>query len=204
MRTILVMLLSMIMLSGCGSRIVFTAGFAGNEVFEVGGEACSVQALRVYMLETMHQTEEVFGDNVWESADAATLKEAVREKSLSRISRVMALSQLAVTDNIMLTSDEEKLLEQAAQEYLDSRSEAERKYLDISASEVAGMYRDYVLAIREYESLGDNFETIFNSYGKSASNQLNQVMWETIETEDLSGESSLSTGFDAIYDKYFG
>lgn len=191
------------LLSGCGNRIVFTAGFGGDEVFEVGGSPCSTGALKVYILEAQRQTEAVFGDSVWKKDSGGQITEAVREKALSRISRVMALSQMAVDDNIMLTSAEEEILKQAASEYISARTSRELEYLGVDESDMVDLYRDYVLAVREYQSCGDNFEEDFNENSSRISSQLNTGLWDTVTTEDLSGESTLSTGFEAIYKENF-
>lgn len=192
-----------ILLSGCGNRIVFTAGFGGDEVFEVGGEPCSTGALKVYILEAQRQTETVFGDDVWKKDSGGQITEVVREKALSRISRIMALSQMAVKDNIMLTSTEEEILKQAASEYISARTEQELEYLGVDENDMVGLYRDYVLAVREYQSRGVNFEEDFNENSSRISSQLNTSLWNTVATEDLSGQSTLSTGFEAIYREYF-
>lgn len=203
-RTLLCIMAAVSMLlSGCGNRIVFTAGFGGDEVFEVGGTPCSTGELKVYILEAQRQTETVFGDSVWEKDGGGQITEAVREKALSRISRVMALSQMAVKDNIMLTSTEEEVLKQAASEYISARTSKELDYLGVDENDMVGLYRDYVLAVREYQSHSGTFEEDFNENSSRISSQLNNSLWDTVTTEDLSGESTLSTGFEAIYREYF-
>lgn len=191
------------LLSGCGNRIVFTAGFGGDEVFEVGGKPCSTGALKVYILEAQRQMETVFGDSVWEKDAGGQITEAVREKALSRISRVMALSQMAVKDNIMLTGTEEEILKQAASEYISVRTSKELEYLGVDENDMVGLYRDYVLAVREYQSHSGTFEEDFNENSSRISSQLNTSLWDTVTTENLSGESTLDTGFEAIYREYF-
>lgn len=65
----------------------------------------------------------------------------------------MCMNQLADKKEITLTDEEKKRMEAAAEEYYDSLTKEEIKYMDVSKPVIEGLYKDYALAEKLYTTL---------------------------------------------------
>ncbi len=53
--------LSLGALASCGDKVVFTTGLGKEDVFQIGGETCTVPEVMVYLTNTGNQYESVYG-----------------------------------------------------------------------------------------------------------------------------------------------
>ena len=67
----------LLILSGCGQRLVMTRGFAKDELFRIGNTNCRLSEYNVFLLNLQKHCERTFGHNVWEGQGGADLKEAI-------------------------------------------------------------------------------------------------------------------------------
>lgn len=189
-------------LTGCSRRLVMTRGFRKDQVFRIGNQVCTTDELRVYFLDLEKQCCRMFGDDVLDGKQSEDLRESLRQKGISEASRILALKQLAIRDNIMLTDQEEELCVKAGSEFYDSLSKDEKSYIGMSRSGLQDMYMDYALADKTYRSIGSNFADRYNSFIGTLDSDLNRGLWDTIDVEKVSGDDS-ALSFSEVYDKYF-
>lgn len=146
-------------LAACGkeggdTRLVFTTGFGKDEIFTVGDESCTKAELMVYLVNMQNQYENVYGEEIWNtSLDGVTLEENVKETVLAQIARVKTMYLLALEKGVVLEEEEEARVQQCAQEYFDSLTEAEAELLELSYETVEKLYREYVLAEKVYQHI---------------------------------------------------
>lgn len=194
-------LLCTVLLGGCG-RMVMTRGFRDNQICRVGNRVLSEDELRVYFLDLEKQCCRMFGDDALDGDDNESLREDLRQKGISEASRVLALKQLAIKDNIMLTSKEEELCRKAGNEFYDSLSDAEKSYIGMKKSHLQNMYMDYALADKTYRSLGSGFEKAYDSFTETLDSDLNKSLWDTITVQRVDGDDK-ALSFSEMYEKYF-
>ncbi|MBQ9034310.1 MAG: hypothetical protein IJ107_06540 [Lachnospiraceae bacterium] len=197
------LLICLLILSGCGQRLVMTRGFAKDELFRIGNTNCRLSEYNVFLLNLQKHCERTFGHNVWEGQGGADLKEAIEQRALSESSRLKVMLLLAVQDNIMLTDAEENLADEAETEYYEGLSEAEKEYLGIDEETLRKLFEQYALAQKVYKSIGTSFEERYDSFCTTLDYDLNEPLWNTVELAQIENLTE-TPGFSEVYAKYFG
>ena len=163
LRTAALLLTAMLLMSltGCADagtmEIVLTTGFHKNELFPLADASCSLAEVMIYLTTEQNRYEAVYGEDIWNTAgEAEELEARLKENVLARLSQIKAMTLLAGRRGVALDEQEEALVQQAAEAFLESLSDTEKKSLGATRETVEGMYRDYALADKVYrEIIGD-------------------------------------------------
>ncbi len=191
------------LLTGCGSRVVMTRGLGEKELFRIGSGSCQVGEYMVYLLDLQKQCERMFGTTIWAEDTEGRLKEVLRNKALSEVSRVKALNLLAVRDNIMLTNAETDQCRRAASDYFGSLTDDERVFIGLTEEELQNMMMDYALAVKVYRSLGTSFTERYNAFTDGIDSDMNLPLWNTVTVRRVYGDPQ-TRNFRECYTAYFG
>ena len=150
---LLALCLCLIGMTACSSaRVVFTTGFGEDEVFRIDSAACTMPEIMVYMTNTQNQYEDVYGKQVWNvSLDGFTLIENVKEMVLAKIAQIKTMYLLAGSKGVSLDGSEQTRVEQAAEEYFRSLSDAEKELLGVNKETILKLYSEYALADKVYQ-----------------------------------------------------
>ena len=197
------LLVCAVLSAGCG-RIIMTTGYADDQVFQMGGKYTGIGEVRVYLLDQIKNCQALLESGSLSEAEAADMKESIKNKAISQISRVKALNFMAIADNIMLTDEEEQKAADAAQRYFNALSAKEKAWLLMDAEELTAMFREYALADKVWQSLGDSFEDRYNTFIRSLDSDLNLKLWNSIEIEPVDPEADTGNTFIAAYNNTFG
>ena len=197
------LLVCAVLSAGCG-RIIMTTGYADDQVFQMGGKYTGIGEVRVYLLDQIKNCQALLESGSLSEAEAADMKESIKNKAISQISRVKALNAMAIADNIMLTDEEEQKAADAAQKYFNALSAKEKAWLLMDAEELTTMFREYALADKVWQSLGDSFEDRYNTFIRSLDSDLNLKLWNSIEIEPVDPEADAGNSFIAAYNNIFG
>lgn len=134
--------------------MVFTKGFAKDEIFRIEDESCKMDELMVYLTTTQNQYEAVYGEEIWNaSLDGVTLEENVKETVLARIAQVKTMYLLALDKGITLDPEESAAVKAASEEYYKSLSKKEKELLKVSKDTVTKLYTEYALSQKVYQVL---------------------------------------------------
>ena len=135
-----------------GTKVVFTTGFAKDEIFRIEDEICKEAELMVYLTTTQNQYEEVYGEEIWNIArDGVTLEENVKETVLAKIAQIKTMCLLAEEKEVALDELEEEKVLLAAEEFWQSLSQTEVELLGVNQELIEEMYHDYALADKVYQ-----------------------------------------------------
>ncbi|MDE7252003.1 MAG: peptidylprolyl isomerase [Acetatifactor sp.] len=135
-----------------GTRVVFTTGFAKDEVFRIKDESCKTDELMVYLTTIQNQYEGVYGAEIWNTAlDGVTLEENVKETVLARIAQVKTMYLLAQEKGVKLSQEEESAVKQASEEYFAGLNDTEIAQMGVTIGTVENLYMQYALADKVYE-----------------------------------------------------
>lgn len=197
------LLVCAVLSAGCG-RIIMTTGYADDQVFQMGGKYTGIGEVRVYLLDQIKNCQALLESGSLSETEAADMKESIKNKAISQISRVKALNFMAIADNIMLTDEEEQKAADAAQKYFNALSAKEKAWLLMDAEELTAMFREYALADKVWQSLGDSFEDRYNTFIRSLDSDLNLKLWNSIEIEPVDPEADAGNSFIAAYNNIFG
>ncbi len=137
-----------------GTRVIFTTGFAKNEVFRIQDMSCTTPEIMVYLTTSQNQYENVYGSEVWTiSKDEVSLADNVKETVLAKVAQIKSMCLLAKEREIFLTDAEKAQVNGAALEYYSTLSERERELLGVDAQMILKLYKEYRLAEKVYESI---------------------------------------------------
>ena len=158
----LVLCMALLLFGGCsvgGTKIFFASGCGWNDMFKIGGMACSQKEAKVYLMNYKNLYGVVYDTDLWSGDfDTETVENTLKEEVLQYLTRVYTLNVYAKEQDIALDSGEEDAVKQAAAEYYDSLSEAERSYSGASQSDIERMYQRYALAVKVYEQLMESVD----------------------------------------------
>ena len=146
-----------VFLGGCSlgkTDIVFTTGLSANEVFKIEHEKVSLAEAKVYLCNYQNLYGNVYGIDLWEQQyQTDDLEQYVKDVTLSEMTRVICMDQLAEQKEITLSKEEKTNLKLAAKEYYESLNEEEKSYMDVSEATIEKLYENYALASKVYTSL---------------------------------------------------
>lgn len=155
-RCLLAVLVTLLLtLTGCG-RVVFITGLDMDELFTVGEQRGSCRELRVYLLTMENQYKEAYGEDVFTREGNETVGDSLKENALERLVKVKVLNQIAADGQIQLEETEIAQATQAAQQYIETLSDADRQYLRITQSAVQVMLQEYLLASKAASGLTED------------------------------------------------
>ena len=146
-------------LTGCSSementKLVFTTGFAKDEVFRIENESCKLPEIMVYLTNIQNRYENVYGDQIWNTEiDGVTLEDNIKEIALAKIAQIKAMNLLADEHGVELTEEDMELAGEAAREYYSSLNQTEISEMGVSPELVEQLYCENVRADRLYQYL---------------------------------------------------
>lgn len=136
------------------TRVVFTTGFDPNELFIVGKASATTEEWNVYMVNTMNQYVDVYGEDIlYRKMNGTTLQRNIMEMSLARLTKIKIMNLLAEEYDIVLTPEEQNRAAAAAEAYYATLAQEEIAVLGVDVALLAGMYREYALAEKVYASI---------------------------------------------------
>jgi len=139
---------------GKSPNVVFTTGFAKNEIFRIEDESCSLSEIMVYLTTTQNQYESVYGKEIWNvTLEEVTLEENVKETVLAKIAQIKTMYLLSRDREVKLNMEEEGRVEAAANEYYNSLNETEIDLIDVTLDTIRSLYTQYALAEKVYQEI---------------------------------------------------
>lgn len=137
-----------------GARVVFTTGFAEDEIFRIEDVSCTMPELMVYLTTTQNRYESVYGTEIWNTAlEDITLEENVKETVLAKIAQIKTMYLLAEEKGIVLEEAEEAFVKAAAAEYFESLNDTEKELLGVTGETIETLYMEYAMADKVYHQI---------------------------------------------------
>lgn len=142
------------------TEIVLTTGLSDNQLFKVGNSLCTLPEALIYVDAYTEQYESVYGVEMWEhDFGGVTLEEYVKNNIISQLATIKAMTLLAEQYQVTLDKVDEEQVEAAANEYLDSLSDAEKEWMGVGLEDAVHLYRDHLLANRVYQEITSGVNT---------------------------------------------
>ena len=145
-------------LCACGDsqrgKVVFTTGFAEDELFRIGEVSCSLPEYMLYLTNTQNQYEEVFGKEIWQvTFEETTFEDNVKDIVLAKIAQMKSVYLLAKEKGITLSVEEQETLSKAAEQYFTSLSATEVESMHVTQEDVLQLYTEYAMADKVYQEI---------------------------------------------------
>ena len=149
----------LLLLTGCrvgNKEIVVSSPLNSHQVFKIGKVSCSLKEAKVYLVNYQNIYGDAYGLDLWQhDFGDDSLVEYVKSITLQELARVVSMDQLAASKEITLDKEQKDVISEAAKEYYDSLTDAERSYMEVSESDIREYYEHYALAQKIYQSLTD-------------------------------------------------
>lgn len=129
-----------------------------NDIFSINGQDCKKDEARLYLCNFQNIHGSAYGLDLWQydysNMDIeGTLEDYVKELTIVELSHIMCMNQMAEDMGITLSSEEEELVAAAANEYYESLTKDELRYMGIDKTELREAYERYAIAQKVYNTL---------------------------------------------------
>ena len=150
------------LLTGCNvgnaEFIIDLNNVGRNDIFSINGMDCTKDEARLYLCNFQNIQGSAYGLDLWQYDYSnintnVTLEEYVKELTVVELSHIMCMNQLAEQMEITLTPEEVELVSKVAEEYYQSLTKEELKYMGIDKKELRESYERYAIAQKVYRSL---------------------------------------------------
>ena len=155
----LVAILSMGTLTGCqkDTKLVFTTGLSGNQIFKIGSTVCTMPEAMVYLTTFYNQYADIYGSEMWNyDFGGVSLEEHVKDVVLSKLAQIKIINLMAEERDIKLSDEEKQNVKMAAESYF---AELESDLIEaegITEDVVEKVYREYAIANKVYETITES------------------------------------------------
>lgn len=146
-------------LTGCGkeTKVVFTMGLSGNQVFQIGSKTCVKPELMVYLITFYNQYAKTYGEEMWtHDFGGITLEDYVKKEVLSKMVQIKIMNLMAQERKISLNADEEKKVLEASRAYYQSLPESLKKQEKITQEIAECVYEEYAVANKVYATITES------------------------------------------------
>lgn len=146
-------------LTGCQreTKIVFTIGLSGNQIFKIGSVICTRPEIMIYLTTFYNQYADTYGQEMWNyDFGGVSLEEHVKDVVLSKMTQIKIMNLMAKERDIQLTAEEEQKVLAAAESYYKKLSETLIKEEKITQETVENVYREYAVANKVYTTITES------------------------------------------------
>ena len=157
----LVGVMSVSTLTGCGknTKLVFTTGLSGNQLFKIGSSKCIMPEAMIYLTTFYNQYADIYGQEMWDyDFGGVSLETHVKDVVLSKLAQIKIMNLMAQERDIRLTAEEEKQVLEAADTYFDKLEEDLKKAEGITEDVVKQVYLEYAIANKVYSAITESAE----------------------------------------------
>ncbi len=125
-----------------------------DELFEINGRSCSLEEARVYMCNYKNLYGNAYGMDLWTyEFPNASLQDYVRDVTVDELAKIYCMDLLAKEQGVTLSDSEMEGVKEAAEEYYNSLSKEEIKFMAVHQSDIEEYYENYALATKLYAQL---------------------------------------------------
>ena len=143
-------------LTGCGknTKIVFTTGLSGNQLFKIGSTTCTTPEIMVYLTSFYNQYVDTYGQEMWQhDFGGVSLENHVKDIVLSKMAQIKIMNLMAQERRITLDAKEKDKISEAAKVYYSLLSDELKETEKITMDVVEKVFEEYTLANKVYTSI---------------------------------------------------
>lgn len=205
---LLMLLLTVVCMTGCKQKIVITTGFDDGELVKIAGKTVNLSEAMILLLSEKESYDVGLDEQFWqiEYKDKTMLsyfKTEIKEEFI----RLNVLAEYANSKNIYLTEEEKQDIADKARIYMELADAEAVKTYNISQSDVESLMKKMLLSEKVYEM-------VVNDYVIEISEEEARVMYANYITVDadmekamdiaqeIYGRVSLGTDMGIIAEKY--
>ena len=143
-------------LTGCGgnTKLVFTTGLSGNQLFKIGSTTCTTPEIMVYLTSFYNQYVDTYGQEMWQhDFGGVSLETHVKDIVLSKMAQIKIMNLMAQERRITLDAKEKARIAEAVEVYYGLLSDELKETEKITIDVVEKVFEEYTLANKVYTSI---------------------------------------------------
>ena len=155
----LIGIMTMGSLTGClgKTKLVFTTGLSGNQLFKIGSATCTTPEIMIYLTTFYNQYVEIYGEEMWHyDFGGVSLEDHVKDVVLSKTAQIKIMNLMAKEYGITLSGEEKSRVREAAGKYYDMLKEELKDREKITEGVAEKVYLEYALANKVYETITES------------------------------------------------
>ncbi|MBE5890917.1 MAG: peptidyl-prolyl cis-trans isomerase [Lachnospiraceae bacterium] len=155
---VLVACLSMSSLAGCRigntEYILKEKKMKSNVLFTLNDTSCGIEEAKLYLANYRNLYGTSYGIELWDKEyDEASLVKYIKDVTLAEIQRIYAINGMAEAQGITLSESELSTVNEMAEEYYNSLTDDEIKFIGASLKNITTAYQHYALAEKVYKNM---------------------------------------------------
>ncbi len=146
-------------LTGCGknSKLVFTTGLSGNQLFKIGSSTCTTPEIMIYLTTFYNQYVDTYGEEMWHyDFGGVSLEQHVKDVVLSKMAQIKIMNLMAEERDISLNEEEKAAGATAAENYYEMLEEDLKQQEKITKEVAEEVFEEYTLANKVYEAITES------------------------------------------------
>lgn len=152
--TIILMIIIIFNISGCGKKIYLTTGLSSNEILKINGSTCSKGEAMLLLTNEQCTYENAFGSDIWSKYfDGESLQSRIMYTVKTQLSTIKCMAEFAKEKNIKLTEAENTKVTDAASIYYTSLNDDEISYMGVDEATIISLYTNMALAQKVYNDM---------------------------------------------------
>ena len=155
----LIGMISLSCFAGCGknSKLVFTTGLSGNQLFKIGSTTCTTPEIMIYLTTFYNQYVDTYGEEMWQyDFGGVSLEQHVKDVVLSKMAQIKIMNLMAEERDISLNEEEKAAVELAAETYYEMLEEDLKQQEKITKEIAEEVFAEYTLANKVYEAITES------------------------------------------------
>ncbi len=188
------LLLTLLLFTGCKQKIVITTGFEEGQLIKMSDETVDLSEAMILILGDKASYDEGLDEEFWAMKyEDKTMMEYFKQEEREEIIRINILSEFAKSKNIVLSEEDNALIEKAVQVYMEISDEKLLKEYEISEKNVKSLLKKIILSDKVYEE-------IITNYNAEISDEQARVMYVNYIYLDAKAEKATDIA-NEIYNK---
>lgn len=148
-----------LLLCGCtvktpSTTIRVNKEFKEDEIFYVEEEVCTLGEAKLFLLNQFNLYSDRYGDKIWKAEyEGKPLYTYLEENVYDFMVRLKSMVLMAASEGIVLSDDDQRLIDLAANDYYGKLTAAEKTYTGATIDDVKDAFSDYFLANKLFAAL---------------------------------------------------
>lgn len=151
--------------TGCSSTgqktdIRIVTPLSDSELFKISDEICTVPQAMILISAQKKVIEDVYGEEIWSvESDGSTFEENIRGSLKDFLARMTCMKLMANANQITLSGEEKKQIQNCTETYLSQLTPEEKKVLGITEEDVQEVFTSYYYYNKLMEVFTSDMET---------------------------------------------
>ena len=164
-----------------GKLIYISTGFGKDDLFKTGNYTATLMEAKILLSDAKTEYEALFGSDIWQqSIGDVSFDDFVKDQVKTKLERVYCMNAMADKNGVVLSRSQRDAVEDAADEYYSSLTEAQIKELNVTKEKLVNMFTRFAVAQTLYNDMTESMD-IEVSYDEARVITIQYICADTME-----------------------